>query len=153
MKNKLQELLENVAPVKSKKNNLIDYRTLIGRTTNDFTKRLLNTSITVDPIQKIIKDAADQKPAVELPDEAKEESETVISERTVRRVIGGEVVKDKDEKTKRREANQNSSLSAAERSRNSKKAARTRSKDKAGVRDAVDKREKAKKKRDLLGLN
>lgn len=146
MKNKLQSILESVAPVKSKAGGIIDYRTLVGRTSNDFLKRLVNTDVETDAAQKTIKKAIAQKPSNELPTEE-------VTEQTVRRVLDNKVVKDRDEKTKRRQANRNSSLSASERSKVSRDAARTRAKDKSGVRDAVKKRERSNKKRDLLNLN
>lgn len=141
--NKLIDVLENLG-IRTKKNGIIDFRTTVGAVSNKFAKLVAN--VETDYIETPIKKAIAKKPSSELPTEE-------ITEKVVRRVIDGKVVKDEDEQTKRRKANSNSSLTRAERTRISKKSANTRSKDKAGVRKSVEERSKAAAKRAVLGLN
>jgi len=143
----LKTILEGIcAEIKTKKNGHIDFRTTIGRTTKSFIDKMVDHNAVKDPETKVIDKAAAQKPSAKTP------TPREITEEVVRRVLDGEVVKSVDGKTQKRKANKNSSLTRAERSRLSQKSADTRSKDKAGVRDSVEKRAKAKAKRDLLNL-
>jgi len=60
-------------------------------------------------------------------------------------------VKKKDADTRKRQANQNSSLSKADRKKIARKAAKTKKRDVAGQRKTQKKRKKALKKRDQAG--
>lgn len=76
-----------------------------------------------------------------------------ISEKIVRTVDSkGNVTKKVDRKTRKRKANQNSTLSRSERKRVARKAAKTKKRDKAGQKRAVRKQKKAKKRRAARGI-
>ncbi len=173
MKRTLKTIIEDMCAqqIKSKSNGHIDFRTTIGRTTKSTIDRISNVDINADPGLKYIRqnkqadtaslqppevpdDNADLKTGESSTDEDDEDDDTKSSliERVVRRIVAGEVVKSVDRQTQIRNANKNSSIPSAERKRIALKSARTRNKDKAGLRDAEKKRAKSREKRMLLNL-
>lgn len=80
--------------------------------------------------------------------------ESELSEKIVTTMDStGQRTKKKDAKTRQRQANQNSSLSRAERKKLARKAAKTKKRDVKGQRIAKKKTKKAMKKRKQAGLD
>ena len=147
MMNNLKDLLEDIcAEIRVKKNGHIDFRTTMGRTTKSFIDKMADPNAVKDPETKVIDAAAAAKPAKELPIQKK------INEEVVRRVLDGEVIKSTDAETQKKTAHKRSPYSKQERKRIAQKAADTRKKDPASIRDATKKREKSVAKRVLLDL-
>lgn len=146
MMNNLKDLLEDIcAEIRVKKNGHIDFRTTMGRTTKSFIDKMADPNAVKDPETKVIDAASSAKPAKELPTKK-------INEEVVRRVLDGEIVKSTDAETQKKTAHKRSPYSKQERKRIAQKAADTRKKDPAAIRDAIKKREKSVAKRVLLDL-
>ena len=118
----------------------------MGRTTKSFIDKMADPNAVKDPETKVIDAAAAAQPAKELPIQKK------INEEVVRRVLDGEVIKSTDAETQKKTAHKRSPYSKQERKRIAQKAADTRKKDPASIRDATKKREKSVAKRVLLDL-
>ncbi len=170
MKRTLKTILEDLCAqqIKAKQNGHIDFRSTMGRTTKSVIDRVANVDINTDPGLKYVRqnkpadsaslqspevpDSTDKLEETGDSDDEDDDERTSLIEKVVRRIVAGQVVKSVDQQTQIRNADNNSTIPKAERKRIAIKAARTRNKDKSGLRNAEKKRAIAREKRVLLNL-